>query len=118
MSWALKNLIITLDWASKNLPPFSNLSNGVSLCSFTTSLGNLFGIENDIISLVLLVSYGIDKIILKTMARKENRHKKIDFWTRVKLNSVEKIISKTPIDWDISHDEFTVVINENEIDSG
>lgn len=118
MSWALKNLIITLDWASKSLPPFSNLSNGVSLCSFTTSLGNLFGIENDIISLVLLVSYGIDKIILKTMARKENRHKKIDFWTRVKLNSIEKIISKTPIYWDIIHDEFTVVINENETDSG
>lgn len=33
---------------------------------------------------------------------------------RSKLNSIEKIISKALIDFDSSHDEFTLVINEGQ----
>ena len=37
---------------------------------------------------------------------------KITLLARPKLNSIEKVISKTPINSDISHDEFTLVIHK------
>ena len=48
------------------------------------------------------------------MGKKKHKHRKIALLTRSKLNSIEKIISITIIDSDISHDEFTLVINEEQ----
>lgn len=41
-------------------------------------------------------------------------HRKITLLARSKLNSIEKIISNTLIDSDISRDQFTPVINEEQ----
>ena len=40
--------------------------------------------------------------------------KKITLSARSKLNSIEKIISKALIDFDSSHDEFALVINDGQ----
>ena len=45
------------------------------------------------------------------MCRKK-KHRKIALLVINKLNTIAKIISKALIDFDISHDEFTLVINE------
>ena len=42
------------------------------------------------------------------MKRKKTKHGKITLLTRTKLNSIEKIISKALIDFDISHNEFNL----------
>ena len=57
-------------------------------------------------------SNGIVKIFLKTMEKKEKR--KVALLARSKLNSVEKF-SKGLIVSDISHEEFTLIINEGQI---
>ena len=54
------------------------------------------------------------KMFLKTKGRKENKYIKIVLLAKSKLNSIKKIISKALIDFDISNDEFTVVINEEQ----
>ena len=51
---------------------------------------------------------------LKTMRRKKSKHRKIALLARSKLNKKKKIISIALIDPDISHDEFTLVINEEQ----
>ena len=51
---------------------------------------------------------------LKTMRRKKSKHRKIALLARSKLNNIEKIISIALIDPDISHGEFTLVINEEQ----
>ena len=53
-------------------------------------------------------------MFLKTKGRKEKKYIKIVLLAKSKLNSIEKIVSKALIDFDISHDEFTVVINEKQ----
>lgn len=46
-------------------------------------------------------------MFLKIMGRKKNKHSS-------KLNTIEKILSKGLIEFDVSHDEFTLVINEGQ----
>ena len=44
----------------------------------------------------------------------KNKHRKFTLWPRSKLNSIEKIIFKALIDSDISQEEYTLVINEEQ----
>ena len=53
-------------------------------------------------------------MFLKIMRRKKNKHRKIVFLASSKLNTIEKILSKGLIEFDVSHDEFTLVINEGQ----
>ena len=52
-------------------------------------------------------------MFLKTM-KKTNKHRKIALLARSKLNIIEKILSKSLIDSDINHEEFTLVINNEQ----
>ena len=45
--------------------------------------------------------------------KKTNKHRKIALLARSKLN-IEKILSKSLIDSDINHEEFTLVINNEQ----
>ena len=88
-------------------------SKPVSLCSLTTLIGTTVRIASDNISLVFLKSNGIVKMFFKIIGKK-NKHRKIISLARSKLNITEKIISKALIDSDVSHDEFTLVINKEQ----
>ena len=52
-------------------------------------------------------------MFLKTMKKKENKHRKIALLARSKFNSIEKIF-KALTDSDLSHDKFTLVIDEEQ----
>ena len=56
---------------------------------------------------------GIAKMFLKIMGRKKNKRRKIAFLASSKLNTIEKT-SKGLIEFEVSHDEFTLVINEDQ----
>ena len=81
----------------------SGASNGISLCSFTTFISTPAGITSATISLVFLISNGIAIMDLKTMRRKNYKHREITLLASSKLDSIEKIISKALIHPDISH---------------
>ena len=53
------------------------------------------------------------KMFLKTMKKKENKHRKIALLARSKFNSIEKIF-KALTDSDLSHDKFTLVVDEEQ----
>ena len=89
----------------------SDASSGVSLCSFSTVIGTPVEIARDSICVVFLISNGVIKMFLKTMGRKKNRHRKTALFARGRLNSIEKIKIKALIDFDISHRDYTLVIN-------
>ena len=65
-------------------------------------------------SLVFSVSTGIVKKLLKTTRNKKKNHNKIVMLARSKLNSIEIKISETLINSEISHEDFTIIINEEE----
>ena len=52
-------------------------------------------------------------MFLKTMKKKENKHRKIALLARSKFNSIEKIF-KALTDSDLSHDKFTLVVDEEQ----
>ena len=57
---------------------------------------------------------GIAKMFLKIMGRKKNKRRKIAFLASSKLNTIEKTLSKGLIEFEVSHDEFTLAINEDQ----
>ena len=66
------------------------------------------------ISLMFLISNGIIKIFLETWERKNIYTEKLVYWLEAKIITWKKIISKALIDYNISHEEITPVINEEQ----
>ena len=58
------------------------------------------------------MSSGIMKKILKTTRNKKKKHNNIVILARSKLNSIESKISEALIFNEISHEDFTAIINE------
>ena len=58
------------------------------------------------------MSTGIVKKIVKKIQKKKKKHNKIVMLARSKLNSIESKISEALINNEISHEDFTTIINE------
>ena len=58
------------------------------------------------------MSASIVKKFLKTAQNKKKKHNKIVTLARTKLNSIENKISEALINNEISHEDFTTIINE------
>lgn len=87
---------------------FPSASSGVSLFSFTTVIHTPVGIESASISLMFLISNGIIKC-----GKESNKHRKITLLNKTKLNNIENNnVYMALIDFNIIHNEFTLVVNE------
>ena len=58
------------------------------------------------------MSTGIIKKLLKTTQNKKKKHDKIVMLPRSKLNSIESKISEALTNNEMSHEDFTTIINE------
>ena len=56
-------------------------------------------------SLVFSLSTGIIKNLLKITRNKKKKHNKIVMLAKIKLNSIEKLVSQALINFEISHEE-------------
>ena len=70
------------------------------------------GIASSSFSLAISMSSGIIKNLVKTTQNKKKKHKKIFMVARSKLNSIESKISEALINYEISHEDFLTIINE------
>ena len=77
-------------------------SDGVSIISFIL-----------IITLIYSLSIGIVKKLLSTTRNRKKKHK-ILMLAKIKLNSIETLITQALIDMKISHEEFIVIFKEKE----
>ena len=66
MSTTVNKYITTLEYTDKIFLVLSGANSGVSLCSFTTIIDIIIGIASASVSLVLLISNEIIKMLLKT----------------------------------------------------
>ena len=55
---------------------------------------------------------GLVKQLLKATRNTKKKHKKIVMLTRSKLNSIQSKISEALINNQVSHEDFTTIINE------
>ena len=114
MSKWLGEYIDALHYFNKNLIVVSATNVGVSIASFASVIGAFVAIASASFSFVCSRTTGIIKKLLKMTRNKKTKHNKIVVLARNKLNSVETMISKALLDSEISHEEYTTIINEEE----
>ena len=111
MSKRLSKYIASFDYFDKSLIVLSVTTGSISIASFATIIGAPVGIVSASFSLAFSISTGIIKKLLKTTRNKKKKHNKIVMLARSKLNSIESKISEALINNEISHEDFTTIIN-------
>ena len=106
----LSKYIVSFDYLDKYLIVLSATSHGISIASFVTVIGTLVGIASA--SFAFSIIKGSIKKLLKTTRNKKKKHNKVVILVRSKLNSIESKISEVLINNEISHEDFTTIINQ------
>ena len=112
MSRKLSKYISFFNYFGKSLTVLSVTSGGVFIASFATGIGVPIGITSAILSLAFLLCTGLVKQLLKATRNTKKKHKKIVMLPRSKLNSIQSKISEALINNQVSHEDFTTIINE------
>ena len=110
----LSKYVTISEYIDKILIILSATSGGVSAMSFVSIARVPVGIAGASFTLIFSIAKGIIKILLKITRNKKKIHDKILMLAKSKLNSIEKLISKALNDMDISHEEFTTILNEKD----
>ena len=109
------NIYITIfEYIDKILIILNATSGEVSIISFITIVGVPVGIASARFTLIFSIAKEIIKILLKITRNKNKMHDKILMLAESKLNSIEILISKALNDIEISHEEFTIILNEKD----
>ena len=109
----LSKYVTIFEYIDKILIILSATSGVVSVMSFVSIVRVPVGIAGASFTLILSIAKGIKKI-LKITRNKKKIHDEILLLAKSKLNSIEKLISKALNDMDISHEEFTTILNEKD----
>ena len=112
MSKRLSKYIASFDYIDESLIVLFTTSDSISIASFATVIGTPVGIASESLSLTFSISTGIIKKLLKTTANKKKKHNKILMLARSNLSGIESKASETLINNEISHGDFTTIINE------
>ena len=103
-----------LDYTDKTLIVLFATSGGISIISFTNVIGIPARLICASLTLVFCLTSGIIKKLLKETRKKKKKHSKIIMLAKSKLNSIESLMSQALIDLDISHEEFEIIVVEEE----
>ena len=111
----MSNYTAALDYTDKILIVLSATGGGISIISSTNVIGIPARVISASLTLVLSLTTGIIKRLLKETRKKKKKHSKIIIFVKCKLNSIEALMSQASIDLEISHEEFKTIVNENEM---
>ena len=110
----LNKYVTIFDYIDKILIILSVTSSGISIISFASAIGVPTGIASACFTLIFSITTGIIKKLLNITRKKKKRHDEIIMLAKSKLNSIESLISQALNDLDISHEEFIIILNEND----
>ena len=106
----LNKYVTIFDYIDKILIILSATTGGISIISFTTTIGAPVGIASASFTLIFSLTTGIVKKLLNITRNKKKKHDKILMLAKSKLNSIESLISQALNDMDISHEEFITIL--------
>ena len=87
----------------------------LSIASYTSVVVIAAGITGASLTLVFTIGTGISKSLLKLTKKRKKKHNKIIVLAKNKLNMIDTLLSSELNDSEISHEEFTNIINEANI---
>ena len=110
----LNKYVTIFDYIDKILIVLSTTTGGISIISFTSTIGVPVGIVSASFTLIFSITTGIIKKLLSTTIKKKKKHDQILMLAKSKYNSIEALISQALNDIDISHKEFITILNEKD----
>ena len=106
----ISKYVAAFNYADKVFIVLSVLFGSLSIASHAAVVGIPVGIAGSSLTLVFTACMGVVKTLLS--ATKKKKHNKIMMRASTSLNAIETLLSSSLIDFDISHEEFTKIINE------
>ena len=111
----LSKYLVSFDYLDKIFITLLASSGALSIASYASVVGIPAGITGASLTLVFTIGIGIRKSLLKLSKKRKKEHNKIIVLAKNKLNMIDTLLSSALIDSEISHEEFTNIINEANI---
>ena len=108
----LSKYLTTFDYIDKVLIVLSATKGGVSIISFTSTMGAPVGIISTNFTLIFSLTTGIVKKLRSITRNKKKKFDNVLMLARSKLNSIETLVSRALIDMETSHEEFVTILGE------
>ena len=87
----------------------------LSIVSYASVVGTPAGVVGSSLTLMFTIGTDISKSLLNVTKKRKKKHNKIIALAKNKLNMIDKLLSRALNDSEISHEEFTNIINEANI---
>ena len=111
----LNKYLVSFDYLDKIFIALSSSFGTLSIASYASVVGIPVGIAGSSLTLIFTIGTGISKSLLNVTKKRKKKHNKIIALAKNKLNTIDKLLSSTLNDSEISHEEFTNIINETNI---
>ena len=110
----LRRYVTIFYYIDKVLIVLSATTSGVSIISFTNTIGKSVGIVSTSFTLIFSLTTRIIKKLLSMTINKKKKHNQLITLAESKFNSMETLISQALGDLDISHEEFIMILKEKD----
>ena len=111
----LNKLLVSFDYLDEIFIALSASFGTLSIASYASVVGTPAGIAGSSLTLIFTIGTRISKSLLNVTKKKKKKHNKIIALAKNKLNTIDKLLSSALNDSEISHAEFTNIINEANI---
>ena len=111
----LNKYLVSFDYLDKIFITLSASFGTLSIASYVSVVGIPAGITSASLTLVFTVATGISKSLLKLTIKRKKKHNKIIVLAKNKSNMIDTLLSSSLNDSEISDEEFTNIINEENI---
>ena len=111
----LNKYLVSFDYLDETFITLSASFGMLSIASYTAVVGIPVGIAGSSLTLIFTIGTDINKSLLKVTKKRKQKHNKIIALAKSKLNMIETLLSSALNDSEISHEEFSNIINEKNI---
>ena len=111
----LNKYIVSFDYLDKIFIALSASFGTLSIASYASVVGTPAGIPGSSLTLIFTIGTGISKSLLKVTKKRTKKHNKIIALAKSKLNTIDTLLSSALNDSEISHEEFSNIITEENI---
>ena len=111
----LNKYLVSFDYLDKIFIVLSASSGTLSIASYASVVGTPAGIAGSSLTFIFTIGTCISKSLLNVNKKRKKKHNKIIALAKNKLNTIDTLLSIALNDFEISHEEFTNIINEANI---
>ena len=111
----LNTYLVSFEYLDKIFITLSASFGTLSIASYASVIGTPAGIAGSSLTLIFTIGTGISKSLLKVTRKRKKKHNKIIGLAKNKLNMIDTLLSSALNDSEMSHEEFTNIINEANI---